>query len=154
MVGLSVYVRRNVKKGKGVCLYIVKIKTSGRRVAGCSVDTKRGWGWLVIVRERSSAPSPPPIRSKTHTQRARGNTPIGEHTGTHTSRHALPRPRGRKINPGSVYPKCQDEIIFCEQLAYWFTLVIFTVYMIWYLAFHMHNLCSTGRDLCIFYMLF
>jgi hypothetical protein len=36
MVALSVYVQINVKKEKGVCLYMVKIKTSGRRVAGCS----------------------------------------------------------------------------------------------------------------------
>jgi hypothetical protein len=36
MVVLSVYVRINVKKEKGVCLYMVKIKTSGRRMGDCS----------------------------------------------------------------------------------------------------------------------
>ncbi len=38
-------------------------------------------------RERSFAPSLPPIHSRLHTQRAKRNTPVGNHSGTHASRH-------------------------------------------------------------------
>jgi hypothetical protein len=48
-------------------------------------------------RKRSFAPSLPPIHSRLHTQRARWNIPIGNHTSTYASRCALPQPRGRKI---------------------------------------------------------
>jgi hypothetical protein len=48
-------------------------------------------------RERSFAPSLPPIHSRLHTQRAQRNTPVGNHTGTHASRRTLPQPRGRQI---------------------------------------------------------
>ncbi len=62
-------------------------------------------------RERSPAPVLPPIQSKLHTQRAKGITLLGKHTGTHTSRYSLPRPRGRKLTQAQI-TQMQGNLIY------------------------------------------